>query len=510
MLNDLAEFKSKKTPSIEEVTNLLRIFIRIAKYNEGKIKTQEALELYSEALAIASDSGIFDTIELAYIKQGIGAIYLSQGNVGEAETFLDSASKTFEATLSSSDSRHPLIQTLCLQAAIYNKQGKFDEAQELLKSVLHKINDLGDKKMARSMLVLAYDGLGSVHYKKNELPEAIEYWKNGLDLAVKEMGDDSIEAKGFYELLAKAFYDQRKFSESMEYAEKYLTASMNHYGEDSPLMSASLSLVGELHYKQESYDEAIEMYQRILNLLENSAEKNPNPLIDTYMLMAKTYFYQGEMEEANNYFEKAKDTSLEAFGSPNIKLADCYTVWAEVLRFKSETKADAKSCYNKALEIYKSLNVVDEARIIDIYAYLGEVYYLEDDLEEALKRFKECLDLSLKANKPNRLEEAYSFLGSIYLKKKDYDKAVDNYKKAVEACQDLENSSKKLHFHYHNLGEVYERKGSVEEASDVYKKALDFDREEFGNDDSKTQKSLNNVLRMQAQLDDRDNEGKDS
>ncbi len=253
------------------------------------------------------------------------------------------------------------------------------------------------------------------------------------------------------------------------------------------------------------YDEAIANYEKLSTILQVYTESHEKQPGETYMLLAKTYMYKKDLKKAEEAFERALQVIKVASGEQSVALAECYIIWATLLRANKETLVKAKKYYEEALKIYTNLGNVSQSRFIHVNTYLGEIAYYEGKYDDSLKHFEECLRRADDSEKSKKLlEEIYSFVGAIKLKQNKVEEGVSFYEKAVDVCKELENKSKHLDYHYQNLGTAYKKKEHFKKAKEAYEKALDFSEREHGKKDERTLKNAKQLLKVLEKLDNKE------
>jgi len=211
-----------------------------------------------------------------------------------------------------------------------------------------------------------------------------------------------------------------------------------------------------------------------------------------YMIVSRSYFTSGSRQKAKEAFEKAVKAASQGFGEESVKVGEYYDSWGLLLKDNILTVPESKKAFTKALNIFKKLDLKEKDRLVHLYSALGEIAYYDDQFDEALDMFKECLKIT-QGNSED-MEEVYSYLGNIYMQKGNADQSVENHKKAIEICLNRDKTHPDLDFHYRNLGEAYDKKGDFANAKETYQKALEFAAEKYGNEDETTQRDLELVV----------------
>ena len=142
---------------------------------------------------------------------------------------------------------------------------------------------------------------------------------------------------------------------------------------------------------------------------------------------------------------------------PALNPKDIQSHYLLALIYSSQKKID-----NSAAEyeiILKSL-ATESPENIDVYFYLGQLYYARHDYAKAIEQFKRVLALQ-----PQNAEMMY-FLGSLYVEIDREDQAIDIFKKALAVDPSHDGV-------LNSLGYIYAEQGNnLEEAMRLVKRAL--------------------------------------
>ena len=494
MLDSLRSSQNTSSLTKEQNLTILRLLYKLGTANAVKQdKASEALKFYNDALSLAEKFQATDSIEIGHIYNGIGRIYLQDEKLEEAANAFAKASNVFSKFQSDNRLQPQVIQNLCSTAVVYEKKKEYDKALESYGLALQKVKDTSAEDAALASVAI-YDGIGYLYLLKMEYEQAIDSWKKGLYVAAAQYGKGSVEAKDFYENLAKAYIEQEQYPEALEYAEHSYNADIEFYTPDSIGLIGGLYLLGKVHTLMGDNDKAIERYEKVLEILSKDEISRPDQVGYTHLLIAKSYLKSSHLDEANESFNKGRERVIKAFGDQSLELAEYTVSWGKALKKNAGTMDKAKLAYQDGLDIFKkvkSVNDESQRKIRDAFAALGEILFYEDNLDQSLKFFEEFLQLSeaTKDNKRKTVCEVYSWIGSIYLQKEDYHKSVENYEKALNLCSELDPNDLDREYHYRNLGLAYEKKGNLEKAQQTYQKALEFLHRTYGSNDEVTRRS---------------------
>ena len=108
-----------------------------------------------------------------------------------------------------------------------------------------------------------------------------------------------------------------------------------------------------------------------------------------------------------------------------------------------------------------------------VYNYMGYIYLLEENFDEAEKMLQKSLDVfeNNGENNDKHLATVYRRLGSVYRRKAAYEKTIDYYQKAAKLYEKLENWKRVASMEI-SIAQIYEDKGKHNEATRIYNRVL--------------------------------------
>jgi tetratricopeptide (TPR) repeat protein len=175
-------------------------------------------------------------------------------------------------------------------------------------------------------------------------------------------------------------------------------------------------------------------------------------------------------EKGNKLSEEEKyDEAQQVFEEFLTKYPDVYQVHLNIGQNKlkkgelDEAAADFQLVLDKTLENYGDYKTDTEASL-RAFTGLGEVYIQKQDLESAMKYFRQALDIS------PRDEVAALNVGEILFSNQKIDEAIHYYELAIEIKNDWSKP-------YLKLGYVYLNKAEYDKAIEYFNKFIEMDPE---------------------------------
>jgi len=311
------------------------------------------------------------------------------------------------------------------EALVYDALGKYDQATgtltKLLDTLAHpdgKYND--QEKQSRAFLL---DRLGMIYREQNKTPEALNAYKQLVDLG----GDYTRDG---YQGQIDTYRDVHQWKE----AEQVAAAAAKALPKDHDI---------QIVYAQQLAD--LGQVDQALTLAKAQITNTPADL-DVHQRLAEMYIRLKRFKEADDEIQKA-DALVK---KPEERL---------FVYFLRGEFYDRQKMYEKAEEQFRKALEIDPQNAA-VLNYLGYMLVDHDQkLPEALKMIREAVLLE---------PQNYAYLDSLgwaYFKTGQYDLAEENIRKANER----NNGDPTIHDH---LGEVYEKTGKLKMAVEQWQRSM--------------------------------------
>jgi tetratricopeptide (TPR) repeat protein len=310
-------------------------------------------------------------------------------------------------------------------AVIYQAQGKYDDAAQVLQSLLKKTEKSDGKYTAgeKNNRAVFYERLGSVYRDQNKTPQAIETFRRMTDLG----GDSATRA---YQQMIDTYRDARDWNAATATAREAVNKIPNDRG-------LKMVLAGQLADSGQP-DAAIEQTKA---LLKGGPEDR-----EVYIALAQIYSRLKRWPEAEQAIGKAQELSTK----PDEK---------EYVNFILASMYERQKKFDLAEDTFKRVLANDPNNAVALN-YLG--YMLADRglrLDEALGYIKKAVQLDPQNG-------AYlDSLGWAYYKMGNYVLAEENLRKAVDKV----NNDPTVLDH---LGDLFQRTDRLKLAATSWERAL--------------------------------------
>ncbi|MBS7787400.1 tetratricopeptide repeat protein [Flavobacterium sp. CYK-55] len=263
-----------------------------------------------------------------------------------------------------------------------------------------------------------YNSLGRLYNNKGNFQEAIVCLNKAIVIFKKDPTCKDLGVS--YGLLGQSYLFLNNFAQSL----KYLNAGLSIF---EPLheyrkMSSLTNNLAILHGKINEHEKELKYYQKALKILDDHVPGQHLDLRYTILSnIASIYADQKDyqksnamLEECYTYYQKVNDVIGIAYNEQHIG-TNCK---------KQKQYAKALDYFNKALKNFSKSDY--KSGIGDSYRNIGEVYYLQHQLDLAEQFTLKGLRISKEIGEIESVKFAYENLAKIYREKKNYLAAYEN------------------------------------------------------------------------------------
>jgi signal transduction histidine kinase/CheY-like chemotaxis protein/HPt (histidine-containing phosphotransfer) domain-containing protein/Tfp pilus assembly protein PilF len=227
-------------------------------------------------------------------------------------------------------------------------------------------------------------------------------------------------------------------------------------------MGRGMNLKGWCYFTQGNYDAGLDILQQASIIAVRVKSKPLEARV--YNNFGYIYRDKGELSTAVTYFEKALAIN-ERLGDEVAQSVNLASI--AYLLYDLNDYENALQFALRCLPIFEKVN--DRYRISALNHILGNIYFKQDQLKEALRYFEENL-----ATDPDSVMHimAISGVGKVNYKMHKYDKARECLQKALDQSLSINHVEVQITCHYY-LGRIFMDEGSYRLAQDKLVAALD-------------------------------------
>lgn len=317
---------------------------------------------------------------------------------------------------------------------IYQKLGKFEPADSLLRSALEQRKSLfgADSSEVGESLT----ALGLLRSDQAQLEEAEQLARQGLAMTKRRLPPNhpavAKATLAFGKVLAeRGSYDQAIVA--LDEAVRLQSAP----GVAPADLASSLSTLADAHYRAGHYDICKPLYTRVLEM-HRQIYGTRHPLVaDDLGSLAAVQRDLGYYSEAEGFDRQALDIVQSYYGNNHPRTAARLTALAECFTYQKKYD-EAVSALEQALAIQEHVYGPAHPSVAETLNELGNVASGRERLDEAEARFRRAVDIyrTVYGDHHYLVATALSNVASISFDKKDYPRAEQLFRDVVRRYQE--------------------------------------------------------------------------
>jgi eukaryotic-like serine/threonine-protein kinase len=418
------------------------------RYRLGKfvVRNRPAVSAAAAAFAVVVGLVVFYTVRLATARNAALAeaartqriqrfmLNLFQGGdeaAGPADTLrvvslLDRGVEEARTLKAEPEVQAELYQTL---GSIYQKLGKFDQADSLLRSALDERRSLfgADHREVADSLV----ALGLLRADQAKLEEAERLVREGLAMSKRHLPPNHPALAKATAALGKVLEDRGSYNQAIPVLEEAVRLQSTP-GAATPDLAASLSELANTQFYAGHYDSSDSLNRRVLAIERQLyGERHPR-VADTLINLAQIQFQRGHYDQAERFERQALDINRSWYGKDHPETADTLTMIGQAAAFQGRYD-EAVDLLQQSLAILEHVYGPVHPRVAYALNELGLTEMKQGKLDQAEARFRRVLAIyrSVYGEHHYLIGIAFSNLGSVYLERKQYARAEPLCREAV-------------------------------------------------------------------------------
>ncbi|HBY56467.1 MAG TPA: hypothetical protein DEG96_01160 [Candidatus Atribacteria bacterium] len=415
---------------------------------ENEIKKKDFL---SYSLDITSLSPEQQEEVIKYIKCRADQIYLT----GQYSRLIEEMNILKALALSQGED-DLLADSLYYQGRAWYRQGKDDEAHQVLPQALEKYEALQDN----SGIMKVYITLAGIYQSYQDLDKSEEYAQLAYQLA-EQLQDISGKASTFLSLGIISFYRG-----DLEKAEKYFLDSCDlaTRAENVEITALSLNNLAYVYVERGDYQKAQQVCESSLQVsLENGFKCGE--FAAKLSLARLSHEAWGDSNQALQYLIDGQRLAweMELGYQEAWVLNNMGIIYLDKGDFEN-----ARKVLEEAEELIQLYNMPGD---IGVYTNLGSLYLQTNDLKKAENYITRVLRLATNLNYPLTIADAWMNLGVVYNNEERYKDAIAAYTEAMKIYEKL-NIQPRIAALMNNFASLNQHLGNLELALESQLEAL--------------------------------------
>lgn len=315
-------------------TGLATVLANLAEVRAVLGKLNIAEGLYKRALDIRRSANDDQTV--ASLENRLAGVYREQGKFEDAEPLLkDSLALVERAKPRNIGNEIAAMNSL---AVLYREEGRTDEAIAIYKRAieLRKTSNSKPEDLAREMNELA-----TAMREKEQYAEALKLYQESLVILETTFGKGSAESATTVSQIAETYREMGDLGQA-ETSLKTEVQSLEAGTTDGAQLGSSLTDLALIYREQDRFDEAIDAFKKAQAALEKSSGRDSEEVGNVLNNLGKVYAAAGKLPEAQAAFAEALRIRQATLDPADLSIATTLRSYAQVLKKLNQSDQAAK------------------------------------------------------------------------------------------------------------------------------------------------------------------------
>lgn len=439
--------KTKRQQMTMELIHALAAFLKCSDEEDLPLEVNQETTLHLDrcvrhakaAFVMSERDGLGSLPEVDSL---FARFYRKQGRYPDAEWLLKLALAENERALGP---QHPnSLRTLENLAIISRRQGNYKIAEQLFKRALAQKQE--------SLTSVSIDTIPGKHLSNGQSPSS-----------------GRVDILRTIQMLANVYSDQGRYDEAEDLFEQALTGMEVNMGPNHLETLSIRQNLANVYQKRGRYEDAELLYQSALEVKETELGPEHPDTLGTIENLANVYRKQRRYIEAEKMFSRSVESKEKKLGPDHPETLRAVQNLANVYS-DQEQYNQAEALYQRALEGNEKLLGLehpDTLRTVENLENLSIIYYRHRDFEKAETLLKQALaakEKRVQNQNPDTLRTLRN-LGNVHYQLGRYDEAELEYKRVLDCKEKLEQHD--IGGTIQSLARVYRKQGRLGEAEQL-------------------------------------------
>ncbi len=404
---------------------------------------EEALTYYFQALKLWNDSlGHIDPV-VTKLHNNIGGVYIDMGYRLKARKYLEQA-----IALDKELYPEPSIETATTHYNFGLLNMYFGENKTALHHFLEAyppyLNTYGENGARVAQL---YTNIGLLHRNSGDFEHAEDYFNRAITIHLENHGSTYWNLAYPYLSLGEIYMNKGDKKHALAYYLKVLELCRNNRKQLIRVEGIANGALARYYLEVEDYTASITYALAAVDIISEAYYDQHPKLNDFYRIIGSVHMRQGNYQAANQWFDKAKEVIVHAYGAIHPKISSVHLKQSNIY-LKNEDYASALSSAQAAIATLSPSfdssdpsdnptrnEVLDEKFYSQLLAHKGAIFQAlaevrdpTENLEKALAQFQAASDIIDHIRRGYLSENSKLFL---------QENTAKVYEKALAACYQL-------------------------------------------------------------------------
>ena len=307
-------------------------------------------------------------------------------------------------------------------AEIYGIRGEADRSLQYSQQALAIFREIGDRRSETQAL----SRLGDVYQRIGRYEEAERIYQESLAVA-HEIGDKQRVSRVLSQI-GSIYTSLKRYEDAERYYQEALAIS-EELG-DREGVGNVLTNIGHIYQQMARYEDAASLYQKSIAVLQSIGDTHSTGT--SYYNLASVYAAKGRFSDSDVHYMKAL-AIFEKIG--DLKATSMVMHQLGMMAQKVGDFKKAESLYRRALEINEKIGYVQSVQ--KVLESLGDLAEVQQNFTEAERLYKTALESSLRLDDRMSECELSVRLGRLAKRTGDAPKAIEYYTRYLELARNM-------------------------------------------------------------------------
>lgn len=315
--------------------------------------------------------------------------------------------------------------------------------------------------------------LGNVYQRIGKFDQADELMQSALAERKALSGADSREVTESLVALSLLRLDQARADEAERLAREALATARQIPEPRNPTLARAMFALGRVLEERGANDEAIRVLEEAVRIQSASGENTP-ALSDSLNALGIAHYYKGHFADAESIYQRSLAMDRLFYGSLHPRVAEDLVNLGEI-QASFRRWSDAERYYRQALAIERSWHGKDHPDTATCMVGLGNALTFQGRFDEAAQTLQESLAVQerIYGKSHPQVAIALNMLGALEMRRGRLDDAEKDFLRMEIIDRSIYGEKHRVTIAaFEQLGEVYSQKSQFSQSESYFRKAL--------------------------------------
>lgn len=282
-----------------------------------------------------------------------------------------------------------------------------------------------------------YENLGGIYQKLGKFDQADSLLRSALDVRKSLFGADSPEVAESLTALGLLRSDQAHLEEAEQLVRQGLEMGRRHLPPDHPAVAKALLAFGKVLAERGSYEEAIRALNEAVRI-ESAPGEAPTDLATSLSALAEAQYSAGHYEISDSLYRRVLEMHRKLYGDRHPLVADDLGSLASIKQDLGYYM-EAEQLDRQALEITQAYYGKDHPKTATDLTMLGRALEYQNKFDEAVNTLQQALVIQEHVFGPTHpsVAETLNELGNVASMRDHYDEAETLFRRVADIYRTL-------------------------------------------------------------------------